>query len=332
MVIIAQLITVIQEIIKKVLHEIPVVFVDSKSCIYILVKELQEDIENFILTGKTDKHELHLLSKEQVKKFRKRCRYLGLKYSFHRQTLEYMRCKVAIVYPQVKNPKTGVMAVLIPWFMLPSRPFPIFAYAYGIWHYSTVERTSMRISAVATRDLFGTGSFDASTLSRSITAMENIIDVSAIDRPLSTNEPRVPSTIELISSIPELLIACPTIESLEKAFEIKAVPLPPPVNKKVTIPNVLSNIPKDLYVAVSGVCLIRKGRHVTRKRYVQPQKKEDPYRKHKADFVETLDMKCIRLEFIAFCKAMILDEAIGFHRTLILNKKVKKPPSCATAT
>ena len=329
--IIAQLITLVQEVIKKQLQSlfsgIPIAFEDGKSCIFVLVKDLSKDIEDFILAGKPGITELHLLSKEQSQELQKYCKRLGLKCSFHSQMLEYMRCKAEIIYPQISNPVAGLKVALIPWFVLPGRPFPIFVYTYGIWHYTTGEQTSMRLSAEETRDLFGIGSFNKSTLSRSIKAMEGFLNISAIDRPLSTNEPKISPTDELIIHIPELLITCPTIESLEKAFGIKSVPLPPPVNRKVEIANIMSNIPEGLRVAVNSKNIIKKGHLVTRHNR-QPQKSTESCTKHKTDFVETPEKKRIRLEFIAICKAMVLDAAIGFHRFLISTTNFKNPFSC----
>ena len=158
---------IIQEAIEASLCNIPVAMIhDTKA--YILVKNLSERLEKFIQTGKTEAgaSELSVFSDAQEKELAIDWRESEYGYVFHYQTLEYMNKRISVKYPVVTKQKTEMRLSLIPWCMLPDRPYPVFVYAYAIWHYSMTGQKSMMLSAHAAGKVFGIGSFNKSTLCR----------------------------------------------------------------------------------------------------------------------------------------------------------------------
>jgi hypothetical protein len=157
--------------------------------LYFLVRDISQELEEFILTGKKHSDELHVFSEEREREMIKVWRQLGLKVAYHYQQIEYMRCNVMITYLRVFNPATDINISLIPWFMLPpNRPYPIFVYVYSIWYYHITGKKSLSQSAAAAGKLFGIDSLNKSTVCRSIKSLEGFIDISRIDRPLSVDE------------------------------------------------------------------------------------------------------------------------------------------------
>jgi hypothetical protein len=314
---IAQNQTETQEVIEEIFHKIPIVLIGRDSCAYVLVHDLREEIENFILTGKIDKNEIHIFSNEKEQELEKEWREQGLEFSYHKQPMEYMRKTVTFIYPQVKNPETEVNIALIPWFMLPDRPYSAITYLFGIRHYINTGQKSMQESAEVTKEMFRLESFDKSTLSRSIKAMGGVFDISINDEAPPTDMPKALPTTDVISRIPEWLKSYPTIESLAEGCGVKAAPLPPPVNQNLAAARALIAIPGNLTEVVRDKTLNRNERRDTRKRTTRSQEKKKTAAKRRLNLIESWKIDLKRIDFIKHCKAAVLDMAITHHRFLI---------------
>jgi len=307
----------IQETLASVLRELPIVLIGGESCIYILVRDLQKDTENFIKTGKADTDKLHVLPETQEDALIEEWRLDGFEYGYHCQPIEYMRRRVTIKYLWVKNPKTGMEISLIPWFMLPGKPYPIFVYVYAIWHYINSEQKSMRLSAAATGAVFKIIGFNKSTLCRSIKTMGQIFGRFKIKTPLSTDGQPAPAAAEMSDRISGILKGCPSIKSLEKVLGANVGRLPPPIRRIKKVKYALSRIPDTLSNVFKERADTRKGSRDNRKRPARPHKMKTRYVQRKLRFVESQRLEAIRTEFIALCKAIVLDAAISYHRFLI---------------
>ena len=62
--------------------------------------------------------------------------------------------------------------VVIPWYLIPGRPYPIQVYLYACALYSSNPEMGQRAAAEATREEFGLEKFSHSTLSRSFRTFE----------------------------------------------------------------------------------------------------------------------------------------------------------------
>jgi hypothetical protein len=225
--------------------------------------------------------------------------------------------RVYIKYLAVSNSQTKVQISLVPWFILPGRPFPIFAYVYAVWHYDSSEQKSMQQSAEATEELFGIDGFSKSTISRTIKVMEQLISNFQMDSPLPTTEPEILSAAPAIGCISELLKNCQSIESLKNALWAKSACLPPTIRNSNNISYALSLIPNELSMVIkdSGASP-EKARDGRKRKPRQRVRKTEPV-KRCLDFVEFRKREEIRRTFIALCKAYVLNAAVLFHHFLI---------------
>ncbi len=90
---------------------------------------------------------------------------------FHRYHIEYNGHEYEIVCPKYTfSDETYV--IVIPWFLIPSRPYPIQVYLYACNLYSSNPEINQRKAADATRKKFGLQKFSHSTVSRSFKALE----------------------------------------------------------------------------------------------------------------------------------------------------------------
>jgi len=62
--------------------------------------------------------------------------------------------------------------IIIPWFLIPGRPFPIQVHLYACGLYSSTSTIGQRGAAESTRDKFHLEKFSHSTVSRSFRAFE----------------------------------------------------------------------------------------------------------------------------------------------------------------
>ncbi|MCL2153666.1 MAG: hypothetical protein FWH57_12055 [Oscillospiraceae bacterium] len=315
---IAQSVTVIQqEVLKNVLSNIPVVLVCSENEAFILIKDLHEELENFILTGRISANEISIFHSAYERELIAQWRSAGFECKYRNQSLEYMHHKVTIKYIQVSNPQTNMKVSILPWFLLSGRPYPIFAYVYAIWHYINSEQKSMQLSAAVVREIFGISSFHKSTLSRNIRAMEQLISDFQMDKPLFVEEPDTLSVADVVSRIPDLLNNCPTIESLTKACGVKTGRLPLPIRHTDVLSYALSPIPQKLSKVIKSLAPVRKQSRDLRKRPSRNRAKKYRLVQRTLVFEESWRIKQIRLEFIAVCKNIVLDAAITYHRFII---------------
>ena len=305
-----------EETLKNVLRNVPMILTDGKTEAFILVKDLNEELENFILTGRVSSAEISVFPNEYEQELIKQWRLAGFTHTYHSQPFEYMNHRVTIKYMQVCNPETDVKISLIPWFLSPGRPYPIFVYVYAIWHYNTSEQKSMELSAIAVRKIFRIDSFNKSTISRSIKVMEQLISGFQMDKPLSVSEPDVLSTALIINRVPELLNNKQTIESLVEAFGPNVAYLPTPIRGADAISDAFSLIPNELSRVIKSDPIRKQSRDL-RKRPNRKKKKKYRSVQRKLNFLESRQIEQIRLAFIAACKSSILDAAITFHRFLL---------------
>lgn len=89
----------------------------------------------------------------------------------HRYHIEYNRRELEIVCPRYIF-ADGVHIVVIPWFLLPGRPYPVQVYLYACSLYSANPGIGQRGAAKATREKFKLETFSHSTVSRSFKAFE----------------------------------------------------------------------------------------------------------------------------------------------------------------
>jgi len=99
----------------------------------------------------------NLNQKYQGDGYQKRERIYQLTYQYHIYT---------IICPEYR--KQTDIVLIIPEFLLPGRPYPIYVYLYAIEDYSKNPDKSQRHSAEATRKQFGLTTFAHTTLGRAI--------------------------------------------------------------------------------------------------------------------------------------------------------------------
>jgi len=299
----------------SIIFALPLILVHGVSRLYLLIKDTHEELESFIQTGKTNTSELHVFSKKQEQRLIGAWKKHGLTVTHKYQQMEYMGRRVTIVYLKVRNPKTGVSISMIPWFMLPGRPFPVFVYIYSVWHYHKKGEKSLKESAAATGKLFGITSLNKSTVSRTIKAMENFIDVSLIDEPPGTDEQELPSDMDVLEYVQKILKGYRTVESLEEEFAEKVKQLPVPVRCKEAVIGLLSGI-RDGYAQIIKTKEPVGGKSRDyRKRPARPRNKNKRVQRP-PDFVDDHKLGTIRKGFIAECRKIILGATAKYHRFL----------------
>ena len=293
------------------------ILVSGASCVYILVKNINEELERFIETGKTQATELNVFSKEQEQTLIRHFSKEGKIITYHSQQIEYMYHQgITIKYLQICDPVTNMKISLIPWFLIPGRPYPIFTYIYAILHYYNTGKKSLKQSALATGILFGIEKFNKSTVSRSIKAFEKLIDITGIDRPLAINEEELPFNEDVIGCITEIFTNCLSIESLEEMYGEMVRHLPTPVNYRQTINHVLSGVPDEYSKVINEkVSDEKKPKDVRIRPTRQRSNNKQPVQRH-PNTVDTEQIKNTRKAFISICKHLVLDMAVTYHRFL----------------
>jgi len=297
---------------------LPIIFIGSETDICLQISEVNKDLEEFILTGKTDALELHVLSKEQ--KLAKESYWKQLKFvvTYHRQKFSYMHHNISVIYPQISNPATGVKITLLPWFILPGRPYPIFAYIYAIWHYHITDKKSQKESAAAAKKLFGLESFNKSTVSRSIKAMENIVELAGIDTPLPVCEPKLPTDEELFEYIPKILNGAKNTEEIKAKYGESVKRLPAPINKANPVKRALSNIPIEHSKIIEERGPEKQRASDGRKRPPRPRDKEKELKPKRVFFVDDIKIKKTRKDFIEICRGLVKNAAAAYHTYLLI--------------
>jgi hypothetical protein len=317
--------------------QMPLILINGSNCLYFLIKDIHKELEHYITTGKTETTELHVFPKKMEQLMEKQWAGQGLITTRHSQQVDYMHIKVSITYLKVRNPenKNNMSISLLPWFLLPNRPYPVFLYIFAINHYYSTDKKSLSQTAAAAGKLFGVKGLNKSTVSRSIKALEDIFEASQINRPLAvddpkesnegldskpqTNEepgPKLPTNEELIKLIPEILGSAPSNKPLEERYKGMVKTLPTPINRSELVRCALSGIPsKCSKVIKDKEAVIRKARD----NRVRPplSRKGSKHMQRNLEFVDSLQCKQIRKDFIGICRSIVLDMAVSYHRFLV---------------
>jgi hypothetical protein len=287
--------------------------------LYVLVSDIDKKLESFIFTGKLEETEFHVFSKEQEEAMVSAWTHLRFEVTYQRQKIDYMGYWITIKYLKVRNPTTGVSISLIPWFMIPGRPFPTFVYIYAIWHYNITGKKSLKNSADATGKLFKIDTFNKSTVSRNIKALENFVDVSKIDIPLNAEPSKMPPTLPVrqsikgtINHVAKILKDCPSIKSLERIYGETIKRLPMPI--RPTVDRILSNIPDGLSTIIKLRNLVKVKTRDTRLR--PPRARAARRVQRRSDFADSAEIESTRVSFIEICRHLVMDATEKYHRFL----------------
>jgi len=297
--------------------KIPLILVGGADCLYYLVHEISEELESFITTGKTDKKVFQVFPKKQEQLLIKQWEQLGLIITQHSQKFDYMHCGVSITYLKVRNPETGTSISFLPWFLLPDRPYPIFIYIFAICHYHNTNKKSLSQSAAAAGKTFGVLSLNKSTVSRNIKALDNIIDISRFDRPLSVEQPELPSNEELVKLVPEILSSALSIDSLEEKYKEMIKQLPMPINRTEAVRHVLSGISIEYSKVIKDKEVNRRATRDIRKRPPRPRPQKSKRVQRSLEFISFWQLEQKRKDFINDCRRLVLNAAVSYHRFLV---------------
>jgi len=297
--------------------ELPLILVDGADCLYYLVQDISEELDSFITTGRTDTQEFTVFSKKQEQLLTSHWAHLGFIITHHSQKVEYMHHGVSITYLKVQNPKTGMSISFLPWFLLPDRPYPVFLYIFAICHYNRADKKSLSQSAAAAGKMFGVKSLNKSTVSRNIKALENIIDISRINIPLSIEQPELPSNEELVKLVPEILSSASSIDSLEEKYGEMIKQLPMPINSTEAVHHVLSNIPIEHSKVIKDKEVFRRVTRDIRKRPPRPRPPKSKCVQRPLEFINFGELEQKRKGFINDCRCLVLDAAVSYHRFLV---------------
>ena len=291
---------------------VPVALQAPGGRLWLLVKDLSEELEDFIRTGAASPNGLHVFPEEQEREMASQWRRLGLAVAYRSQRMECMHRQATITYMQASGPATETSVSLIPWFMRPGRPYPIFVYAYAAWHYRETGGKSMRLSAEAAGRVFGVR-MDKSTVCRNIKAMGHLFGASEPGRPLPAEERGALSAEGIAGLVPQVLGGRMPAGWLEEACGGAAGRAPACAG-----PFAFGGIPHE-YSQVFEPGRAAGGKHRdARKRPARP-------RGSGARRVQRMHLKPaspqligqIRLGFIAACRSAALGAAATCHKFLL---------------
>jgi len=305
----------INEVLSNVFHNIPIILATGKNYLLFLIKDLEKKLDEFIITGKTEEYEFQVFSNDDLKEMETEWEKLDLTVTYHSQQMEYMQRKVTVTYPQVSDLKTDIKISLIPWFLLPGRPYPLFAYIYALWHYHVSDEKSQRLSAAAAAKLFGIEKFDKSTVCRNIKAMKHLFDTLNIDRPLSTETRDALSKEDLIGRISKMIKDPETIEKLKKICGNDIGHLSEADSKANNILYALNSIPNEHSKMIKKKEPIYDKPRDVRKR--KGRLRAGKLIKHNPVYVKATEIEAIRNAFILSCRSIVMDAAITYHQSLI---------------
>jgi len=106
----------------------------------------------------------------------------------HTYKIKYQHAEYEIVCLELR--KDGEQILVIPEFLLPRRPYPIYVYLYAILIYSSHPTMSQRKAAEQTRKKFGLETFAHTTLGRALKAIvESISSLSPPKEPAPETKP-----------------------------------------------------------------------------------------------------------------------------------------------
>ena len=98
----------------------------------------------------------------------------AVKHSFKRYRFEGKRAKYEVIC-QVFTDSNGDKAILIPYYLIPGRKYPIYVYIYAIELYCSNPKISQRKAAEETKKRFNLEKFSHTTVGRAFKALEKSI-------------------------------------------------------------------------------------------------------------------------------------------------------------
>ena len=112
------------------------------------------------------------------------CRDESLKMREHESKLHCGRIDVEVRYCEIREQAApnGCAYLIIPEFLVPGRPYPIYIYLYAIATYSLNPTMGQREAAKRTRERFELKTFSHTTLGRAMKALEKQIDENESER------------------------------------------------------------------------------------------------------------------------------------------------------
>jgi hypothetical protein len=138
-----------------------------------------------------------------------------LNAGYHRYERSYIikesHREYAVICPEFRNRAKGLEPiVVIPGFLVPRRPYPVYVYLYAIDLYSSAPEKGQRWAAEETRKYFGLATFSHTTLGRALKAFVRNLGSDAIELDEAVAEPS--GAAEKKSNFPTVQ----TTESLRK--------------------------------------------------------------------------------------------------------------------
>ena len=100
----------------------------------------------------------------------------GVTVREHKFKLQTGRIDIEVVCPEiVDEEKTDEAYIIIPEFIIPRRPYPIYIYLYAIAIYCLNPKMGQREASKRTRERFGLKTFSHTTLGRALRKLESLI-------------------------------------------------------------------------------------------------------------------------------------------------------------
>jgi len=103
--------------------------------------------------------------------------------------LQFGQSEYKIICPEIQDKKNldADKYIIIPEFLIPRRPYPIYVYIYGMVLYSSNPKMGQREAAEKTRKRFGLTTFSHTTLGRAMKKLEALIKTNE-NKPERDNE------------------------------------------------------------------------------------------------------------------------------------------------
>jgi hypothetical protein len=115
----------------------------------------------------------------QVQDAELEAKYLGAGYQRYERSykIKEQHKEYIVICPEFRDDASGAEPiVIIPEFIVPGRPYPVYVYLYAIDLYSSAPEKGQRSAAEETRKFFGLTTFAHTTLGRALKAFIRVID------------------------------------------------------------------------------------------------------------------------------------------------------------
>jgi len=304
-----------QEFAERVFSGIPSVISSDPSRIYVLVKDLPESTEEFILNARFSDPVIRVIPEESEKSIVEAWRKHGFKCVFCGQSMEYMHHDVTIRYLIVTNPRTELCIALIPWFMLPRRKHPVTVHAYANWYHRTKEgKSGLRTTAAVARKMFGLDKFDRTAVSRAVGRGSGLCGEERKDA-LPTDEPNVASLSDIVDWVTDALEKPARAGAAGNAGRDSAAMHSGQPGQKT-----MGNIPPEFseFSEVTKPKAAAAAKRGSRRAPVRRGNNRKPPKKQAViDFIAPHLLERMRIEFTKLCKNIVLDAAIMYKRFII---------------